>query len=128
MKALNFLSNKRTAKAVAALSLAFGLTLTAGTLGLSTASARIGAQPVDVDPKAPINPGSALAVGVQLTGASNITIYSSPLGAVSYSGYANATDTVYAATSASDTGTVTVYLETDGTTIVNKQVVCAPGP
>lgn len=67
-------------------------------------------------------PGDPLPCNVTLDGGpEQITIYSDPPGAVSFTGALNgATGTVQASTSASTTpGTVTVYLITDGATVVS---------
>lgn len=122
MKANTNFFGRRSANFAAVLSLVLGLTISGVALTAPEAIARIGQQPIEVDPRASIIPGTPLQIGVKLTGASNITISSVPAGYVSYQGYANATDTVYATTSPNTTGTVTVKLTTDGTTYVTKTV------
>jgi len=85
-------------------------------------------EPIDIEVGYQIVAGEPLACDVQLTGGpSYINIYSDPPGAVSYSGtVTSAAATVAAATSSQASGTVTVYLETDGEVVVSTEVSAEP--
>jgi len=73
-------------------------------------------EPIHLGVSSQFTPGQPLSCNVQITsGPSQITIYSSPAGAVSYSGsVATASATVSATTSAGTSGPVTIYVRTDG--------------
>jgi hypothetical protein len=74
------------------------------------------AEPIHLATSSTFMAGQPLACSVQLTTSpAQVTIYSSPLGAVSYSGsVASSTATVSAKTSPTVTGPITIYLKTDG--------------
>lgn len=69
-------------------------------------------------------PGQPLSCTVQLTGGpEHITVYSSPAGAVSYSGtVSSATATFTASTSSTSFGSATVYVVTDGQQVASTRV------
>jgi len=75
------------------------------------------AEPIHLGVSSRYTAGQPLACSVQLTsGPSQVTIYSQPLGAVSFTGSIDSsTATVSAVTSPNATGSVTVYLKTSGT-------------
>lgn len=83
-------------------------------------------QGVLIIPKTSVTPGQALDCEVQLNGGPEVaSIYSSPAGAVSWSGSISNGNkvTVHATTASSiSTPTVTVYLVTDGATTVSASV------
>jgi len=90
-------------------------------------------EPIHLGVASQFTPGQPVSCSVQLTsGPTQITIYSSPAGAVSYSGsVATASATVSATTSSSASGPITVYLKTDGAQIcstVTSGTVNSPKP
>jgi len=85
-------------------------------------------QPIFIDSANSVVAGSALSVGVGVQGPTSITIYSDPVGAVSYSGTVDSTTaTVSAATDPNASGPVTVYLATDGESTVSESIYLQDG-
>jgi hypothetical protein len=86
-------------------------------------------QPITVVTKSCLTPGNTLPLDIQLQGPATVHVYSDPVGAVSYDGDIDGTEATVDATTSStgSTGTVTVYVETDGETVVSTNVTQNPG-
>jgi hypothetical protein len=77
-------------------------------------------EPLGIVAQDQLVPGQALPLNVTLEGPSSITVYSDPPGAVQYTGNLDSSSGTINATTSSfvPNGPVTVYLETDGATVV----------
>jgi hypothetical protein len=107
--------SRRASAIRTALFVALGVFISLFAVGQKARSLQI-AEPIHLAANSTFTPGQPLSCSVQLTsGPSQVTIYSQPLGAVSFNGsVSSSTATVSAATSSTATGTITLYVKTDG--------------
>ncbi|MDX1933438.1 MAG: hypothetical protein SFU56_12585 [Capsulimonadales bacterium] len=91
-----------------------------GIVSVSPNALSAGLTPIEIDPAPSFTAGQPLPCAVSVNGSGNITITSVPYGAVSFSGSVpSGTSVVNATTSPNASGTITVILNTGGTTVQN---------
>jgi len=117
VQTLNFILSRLTNSTRAAFALRIlPVLLVLTMLPLTAVRGGVTFEPISLSSSTTFEPGSPLPCTVQLDGGpQNITIYSNPVGVVSYQGVISQSETVQATTNASaSAGYVTVYVVTDG--------------